>query len=122
MRVISTSKDWREKLCYNGCNRKAAAFLIGVERVEEYVFWAVTGAVGLLISALAFFVKRGMDKKDTRDKEQDKRITEVEDKLNNTINQMPFLYTLREDFIRSSAQQTQKLDQIITLLMKREEK
>mgnify|MGYP006877034428 CR=1 FL=1 len=55
-------------------------------------------------------------------KEQDKRITEVEDKLNNTINQMPFLYTLREDFIRSSAQQTQKLDQIITLLMKREEK
>ena len=92
------------------------------ESVEEYVFWAVTGAVGLLISALAFFVKRGMDKKDTRDKEQDKRITEVEDKLNNTINQMPFLYTLREDFIRSSAQQTQKLDQIITLLMKREEK
>ena len=122
MRVISTSKDWRRKLCYNGCNRKAAAFLIGVERVEEYVFWAVTGAVGLLISALTFFVKRGMDKKDTRDKEQDKRITEVEDKLNNTINQMPFLYTLREDFIRSSAQQTQKLDQIITLLMKREEK
>ena len=91
--------------------------MIGVESVEEYVFWAVTGAVGLLISALAFFVKRGMDKK-----EQDKRITEVEDKLNNTINQMPFLYTLREDFIRSSAQQTQKLDQIITLLMKREEK
>ena len=122
MRVISTSKDWRGKLCYNGCNRKAAAFLIGVESVEEYVFWAVTGAVGLLISALAFFVKRGMDKKDTRDKEQDKRITEVEDKLNNTINQMPFLYTLREDFIRSSAQQTQKLDQIITLLMKREDK
>ena len=96
--------------------------MIGVESVEEYVFWAVTGSVGLLISALAFFVKRGMDKKDTRDKEQDKRITEVENRLNNTINQMPFLYTLREDFIRSSAQQTQKLDQIITLLMKREEK
>ena len=36
--------------------------MIGVESVEEYVFWAVTGAVGLLISALAFFVKRGMDK------------------------------------------------------------
>ena len=70
-------------------------FLIGVERVEEYVFWAVTGAVGLLISALTFFVKRGMDKKDTRDKEQDKRITEVEDKLNNTINQMLPLYAAR---------------------------
>ena len=84
---------------------------------------AVTGAVGLLISALAFFVKRGMDKKDTRDKEQDKRITEVEDKLNNTINQMPFLYTLREDlhsFKRTA--EREKLDQIITLLMKREEK
>ena len=53
--------------------------MIGVERVEEYVFWAVTGAIGLLISALTFFVKRGMDKKDARDKEQDKRITEVED-------------------------------------------
>ena len=93
--------------------------MIGVERVEEYVFWAVTGAIGLLISALTFFVKRGMDKKDARDKEQDKRITEVEDKLNNAINQMPFLYTLREDFIRSNAQQNQKLDQIITLLMER---
>ena len=50
--------------------------MIGVERVEEYVFWAVTGAVGLLISALTFFVKRRMDKKDARDKEQDKRITD----------------------------------------------
>ena len=87
--------------------------------MEEYVFWAVTGAIGLLISALTFFVKRGMDKKDARDKEQDKRITEVEDKLNNAINQMPFLYTLREDFIRSNAQQNQKLDQIITLLMEK---
>ena len=77
---------------------------------------------GLLISALTFFVKRGMDKKDARDKEQDKRITEVEDKLNNAINQMPFLYTLREDFIRSNAQQNQKLDQIITLLMEKEGK
>ena len=92
--------------------------MIGVERVEEYVFWAVTGAVGLLISALAFFVKRGIDKKDARDK----RITEVEDKLNNAINQMPFLYTLREDFIRSNAQQNRKLDQIITLLMEKEGK
>lgn len=52
--------------------------MIGVESVEEYVFWAVTGAVGLLISALAFFVKRGMDKKDTRDKEQDKRTADAE--------------------------------------------
>jgi len=96
--------------------------LIGVKRVENYIYWAVTGAIGLLISALAFFVKRGMDKKDARDKEQDKRINEVEDKLNNTISQMPFLYTLREDFIRSNAQQNQKLDQIITLLMEKEGK
>ena len=44
----------------------------------------------------------------------------MEDKLNNAINQMPFLYTLREDFIRSNAQQNQKLDQIITLLMEME--
>ena len=101
---------------------RRAAFLIGVKRVENYIYWAVTGAIGLLISALAFFVKRGMDKKDARDKEQDKRIAEVEDKLNNTISQMPFLYTLREDFIRSNAQQNQKLDQIITLLMEKEGK
>ena len=101
---------------------RRAAFLIGVKRVETYVYWAITGAIGLLISALAFFVKRDMSKKEARDKEQDKRITEVEDKLNNTINQMPFLYTLREDFIRSNAQQNQKLDQIITLLMEKEGK
>lgn len=35
---------------------------------------------------------------------------------------MPFLYTLREDFIRSNALQNQKLDQIITLLMEKEGK
>ncbi len=51
---------------------KGCGFLIGVESVEEYVFWAVTGAKWFARAASRSFVKRGMDKKDTRDKEQDK--------------------------------------------------
>lgn len=72
---------------------------------NKYVFWIITTAVGLLVGALTWFVKRAIDK-------MEKRIDEQEDKLNKTINDLPFLYTLREDFIRAQANNDRKLDQI----------
>jgi len=91
-------------------------FLMGGETMEEYVFWAVTGGVGLLGSVVAYLLKRSIDKIDKRIQENEERTREQEDKLNKTVSDLPFLYTLREDFIRSTAAQDRKLDQIITLL------
>ena len=59
---------------------------------NKYVFWIITTAVGLLVGALTWFVKRAIDK-------MEKRIDEQEDKLNKTINDLPFLYTLRLSLI-----------------------
>lgn len=72
---------------------------------NKYIYWIITTAVGLLVGALTWFVKRAIDK-------MDKRIDEQEDKLNKTINDLPFLYTLREDSIRSQANIERKIDQI----------
>lgn len=83
---------------------------------NKYVFWAVTGAAGLVISMLIYLLKREIAKGDERIRVQEKHIDAVEDKLNKTISDMPFLYTLREDFIRSTANHDRKLDQIIALL------
>lgn len=85
---------------------------------NKYVFWAITGAIGALCSAVAYFVKRNQDKMEKRMAAQEQRTREIEEKLNKTISDMPYLYTLREDFIRSTANHDRKLDQIISLLAK----
>lgn len=85
---------------------------------NKYVFWAITGAIGALCSAVAYFVKHNQDKMEKRMAAQEQRTREVEEKLNKTISDMPYLYTLREDFIRSTANHDRKLDQIISLLAK----
>lgn len=84
--------------------------------MEQYIYWAVTGGISLLGGTLIYLIKRGLERNDRRIDAQEKHVQEVEDKLNKTISDMPFLYTLREDFIRSTANHDRKLDQIIELL------
>ena len=48
---------------------------------NKYVYWLITGAIALLGSAVIFFLKRELNKLDSRQKEQDNRINDVEDKL-----------------------------------------
>lgn len=83
---------------------------------NKYVYWIITTAIGLMVGAIGYFVKRTWDKTEKRIAEQEARTREVEDKLSKTIADLPFLYTLREDFIRAQANHDRKLDQIITLL------
>ena len=83
---------------------------------NKYVYWVITTAIGLMVCAIGFFVKRTLDKNEKRMTAQEARTRDVEDKLNKTIADLPFLYTLREDFIRAQANHDRKLDQIITLL------
>lgn len=83
---------------------------------NPYVTWIITGVVGALCGAVVFFLKRSLDKAEKRLERQETHTRELEEKLNKTISDMPFLYTLREDFIRSTANHDRKLDQIISLL------
>ena len=96
-------------------------FSMGGETMKDvldnpYVTWIITGVVGSLCGAVVFFFKRGLDKAEKRLEKQESQMRELEEKLNKTISDMPFLYTLREDFIRSTANHDRKLDQIISLL------
>lgn len=84
--------------------------------METYEFWLVTTVLGLMIAAIGFFVKRTIAGNEKANEARDKRIGELEGKLNSTIKEMPFLYTLREDFIRAQANTDRKLDDIIKLL------
>ena len=83
---------------------------------NPYVTWIITGVVSALCGAVVFFLKRGLDKTEKRLEKQETMTRDLEEKLNKTISDMPFLYTLREDFIRSTANHDRKLDQIISLL------
>ena len=68
------------------------------------MFWAVTGAKNLLARSSRSSSSAAWIRSDTRDNEQDKRITEVEDKLNNTINQMLLpLYAARHHSFKRTA-------------------
>lgn len=96
-------------------------FLMGGETMEAmldnpYVRWLITGGVGALCGAVVFLTKRGLDKMEKRLEKQEEETQNLSEKLNKTIGDMPFLYTLREDFIRSTANHDRKLDQIISLL------
>lgn len=83
---------------------------------NAYVYWAVTGAVSLMGSAVIFFVRRGMDKQDKRLSAQEERARELDGKINKLTAELPFIYTTREDFIRVTASHDRKLDQIIAML------
>lgn len=82
----------------------------------DYAYWAITGGAGLLVGAVTYLLKRGLDRTERRMQEDEEHVRRIESKLNSTIGEMPFLYTLREDFIRANASHERKLDQIITLL------
>lgn len=87
--------------------------------MDAQVWWIVTTVLTLLVSVTGYLLKRSVGQLEKHSDEQDKRIAATESRLNETINQMPYLYTLREDFIRAQANTDRKLDDIIKLLSRR---
>lgn len=86
--------------------------------------WALPLIFTLLIGALGFFLKRWINEvkesqerihQETREanRETNERIDKLEEKLQATIEQLPYQYTLREDFIRSVSGLERKLDKIL---------
>lgn len=92
--------------------------------MDKISFWALTTIIGLMISGFTFFLKKqindiekGIEKTrqdsiKARDDLND-RIAKVENKLQLTIEEMPYKYTLREDFIRAVTGLDAKLDKIL---------
>jgi uncharacterized membrane-anchored protein YhcB (DUF1043 family) len=87
--------------------------------MDAWVTWAIQGITGLAIGALCFFLKRTLTQFEQTAKEQKERIDKLDDKMNTFINNMPFQYTLRDDFIRTVAGFDAKLDKILDQLTHR---
>lgn len=98
--------------------------------MDQLVYWIATTVLGLMIGALGWFIKRLIDgqKKEMEAlraevqssmRQTNGRIDKLEDKLQETIESMPYKYTMREDFIRSVSGLEQKLDKILEKLSAR---
>lgn len=92
--------------------------------MENWITWIIQViAYGLI----CFLLKRELNQFDARDKRLQERIDELEknttqriDRLqkefNDTMNELPFKYTMRDDFIRAVAGFDAKLDKILDQL------
>lgn len=89
---------------------------------NDWIIWVAQLGITLLMGALSWFVKRALDGQKIKDDQQDARIKELDDKLNSAIQQMPYLYVLREDFQRAVATQDKKLDNILSEIMRLQRK
>jgi len=78
---------------------------------SQYAFWAATGAVGLMVAALAWFIKRlvsdleakierGEKRAGERMAALEKRIDKQEERYDRLITLLPEKYALRDDLIR----------------------
>ena len=84
--------------------------------MDAQIWWAATTALTALMGVTGYLLKRSIAQLEKHSDEQDRKIAENANKLNQTIKEMPFLYTLREDFIRAQANTDRKLDDIIKIL------
>lgn len=95
--------------------------------MESWITWIIqVVAYGII----CFLLKRELNQFDQRDKRLQERIDEVEkkasadtkalaEKMDNFIQEAPFKYTQRDDFIRAVAGFDAKLDKILDQLTKR---
>lgn len=92
--------------------------------MSEWVTWIIQVVA---YGVICFLLKRELNQLDARDKHLQERIDEVDkkatqriDKLqkefNDTMNELPFKYTMRDDFIRAVAGFDAKLDKILDQL------
>lgn len=95
--------------------------------MSNWTFWVATTVIGLMISGLMFFIKKqftDLEKANERTHAEsvkarealNSRIEKLEVKLQTTIEEMPYKYTLREDFIRAVSGLERKIDKILDAL------
>lgn len=94
----------------------------------QYSFWVLTTAVGLMIAALAWFIKRlvgELEAKIARSEKTtcermdalEKRIDRQDDRYDDLLKQLPEKYALRDDLIRMAQNIESQLSQIRDLII-----
>ena len=95
---------------------------------SQYAFWAATGAIGLMVAALAWFIKRlvgDLEAKIERGEKSagermdalEKRIDKQEERYDRLITLLPEKYALRDDLIRMTQNIEAQLGQIRELII-----
>lgn len=82
----------------------------------EWAFWLATTAITLMMGIIGYYFKKTSNETSDAIRSLNLRVEKLEDKLASTVAQMPFNYTLREDFIRSMSGVEAKLNMIIDRL------
>lgn len=96
--------------------------------MEQYAYWIVTFLVGLMVAALAWFIRRLIseleDKIERSEKATgarmdalEKRVGRQEDRYDMLLTQLPEKYALRDDLIRMSQNIEAQLSQIRELIV-----
>ena len=94
----------------------------------QYAHWVVTSAVGLMVAALAWFIKRlvtELEEKIERSEKAtgarmdalDRRMGRQEDRYDMLLTQLPEKYALRDDLIRMTQNIEAQLSQIRELIV-----
>lgn len=80
--------------------------------------WMIQTATMLGIGAIGYFLKTTLSEIKTQLKNTNDRVDELEEKLDNLKSDLPFIYTTREDFIRTMNNVDNKLDKIYDAQLK----
>ena len=94
----------------------------------QYSFWLVTSVVGLMIAALAWFIKRLVGELEAKIARSDKangdrmdaiekRMDKQEERYDRLLTQLPEKYALRDDLIRMTQDINAQLTQIRELIV-----
>ena len=81
--------------------------------MEAWIPWIIQTLTMLGVGVIGFLLKQFITQIRNDIKKHTDRIDGLEDKLNATIQSLPYNYVLREDFIRAQANVDKKLDKII---------
>lgn len=88
---------------------------------NAYVYWIITGAVGIMLGALAWFARRQREKDDRRMEKIEQAQARDHEHLERTLRELPLTYTLREEFLRVTNNQTNKIDKLMDMVGKVEQ-
>jgi DNA repair ATPase RecN len=95
---------------------------------QQYGFWITTTVAGLMIAALAWFIKRlfsELEAKIARSEKaacdrmdaMEKRVDRQDDRYDDLLKQLPEKYALRDDLIRMAQNIESQLSQIRDLII-----
>ena len=81
--------------------------------VEQVVFWVVQSFIGGLLLVVAYFLKRYEKSIDDALKQHKRETDELRQEIYKMQSSLPQSYVFREDYIRTMADFTRKLDRIL---------